>query len=162
VLIVLIVMIAGMAGLAAFGMGMLNAGLRNGDQPGDARVSAWLARGPVVMVRVHNTGDVPLIAGCTARRRRLPGWAGAGGTVRVPRRTARRRFRAPRHEVVGVVPAGAQARFAVPGGAAARRYLLTVVIGQAGGRLRVFRLPVTENDREADVMPYWGRATQPF
>jgi hypothetical protein len=162
VLIVLIVMMAGMAGLAAFGVGMMNAGLRNGDQPGDARVSAWLARGRVVMVRVENNGDVPLLAGCTARRYRVPGWAGGGGTVRVPRRTARRRFRAARHEVVGVVPAGMRARFAVPAGAAARRYLLTVVIGQSGGRLRVFRLPVSQSDREPGATLDWERATQPF
>jgi hypothetical protein len=162
VLIVLIVMIAGLAGMTVFGLGMVNAGLRNGDRPGDARVTAWLARGPVVMVRVDNCGDVPLMAGCTARRYRVPGWAGGARTVRVPRRTARRRFRAARHEVVGVVAAGTRARFAVPAGTTARRYLLTVVIGQSGGRLRVFRLPVTDNDREPGGMPDWERAPQPF
>jgi hypothetical protein len=165
VLIVLIVMVAGLAGMTVFGLGMVNAGLRNGDRPGDARVTAWLARGPVVMVRVDNYGDVPLMAGCSARRYRVPGWAGGGRTVRVPRHTARRRFRAARHEVVGVVAAGARARFAVPAGVpagvSARRYLLTVVIGQSGGRLRVFRLPVTGNDREPGGMPDWERATQP-
>jgi hypothetical protein len=135
--IVLIMVIAGLGGITAFTLCMLNAGLRDGDRPGDARVTGWLARAgqpdarPVVMVRV-------------------------------PRRTARRRFRAARHEVVGVVTGGAQARFAVPVSAAARRYLLTVVIGQAGSRLRVFRLPVTENDREAEVILDLGHAPQPF
>ncbi|HVT69036.1 MAG TPA: hypothetical protein VHF26_14895, partial [Trebonia sp.] len=41
---------------------------------------------------------------------------------------------------VGVVPAGGSAEFAVPLPVRARRCLLTVAVGQEGGRLRVHRL----------------------
>jgi hypothetical protein len=68
--------------------------------------------------------------------------ADAGMTVRVPRRTARRKFLAGAHETVGVVPATSQAEFRLPVTAPARRYRLTAVVGQAGGRLRVVRIPV--------------------
>jgi hypothetical protein len=43
---------------------------------------------------------------------------------------------------VGVVPATSQAEFRLPVAAPARRYRLTAVVGQAGGRLRVVRIPV--------------------
>jgi len=93
-------------------------------------------------------------------------------SVSAPRRTTRRRFRAERHDVVGIVPAGRDARFAVPVTVPARRLLLpalplppallpalppaaprflarrfalTAVIGQSA-RLRVFRIPVTDQD----------------
>src|SRR6185437_3783386 len=107
--------------------------------------------GPVFLAWLTVTGGIavvlalgwsPVVAGVSARRRLLPGWLDAGMTVRVPRRTARRKFRAGAHETVGVVPAASRAEFRLPVAAPARRYRLTAVLGQAGGRLRVVRIPV--------------------
>src|SRR5690348_16826736 len=66
------------------------------------------------------------------------------GSNRVSRKAgpARRKFQAGAHETVGVVPATSQAEFRLPVTAPARRYRLTAVVGQAGGRLRVVRIPV--------------------
>jgi hypothetical protein len=119
VILALLTVAGGIAVLLALGWGLVVAGLRAGDQ----------------------AGDVPLVAGFSARRL-LPGWFGAGMTVRVPRRTTRRKFRAGAHETVGVVPAASRTEFRLPVGTPARRYLLTAVVGQTGGRLRVFRVPV--------------------
>ena len=122
----------------------------------------------LVIFVVRNPGDAPLMVGFTARRRWIPGWLDSGMSVSAPRRTTRRRFRAERHDVVGIVPARRDARFAVPvrrlllpalplppallpalPPAAprflARRFALTAVIGQSA-RLRVFRIPVTDQD----------------
>jgi hypothetical protein len=132
----------GIAVVLALGWSLVVAGLRAGDQAGDATVTAAADAGQVAIVAVvRNPGDVPLVAGFSARRRLLPGWLDAG-TVRVPRRTARRKFRAGAHETVGVVPAASRAEFRLPVAAPARRYRLTAVLGQAGGRLRVVRIPV--------------------
>ena len=150
---VLVVMLAGLAFMTVSALGLLHAGLRAGDRLGDAKVSAVLGAvpgpagqpggpKPVVIVTVRNPGDVSLLAGLSARRRLIPGWLDGGLTVHVPRRTARRRFRAPAHDVTGIVPAGTDARFSVPVASVARRYRLTAVIGQSGGRLRVLRVAV--------------------
>ena len=143
-MLALTITMAGFAAVLALGWGLVTAGLRSGDRAGDATVSAMVtdAGPPAVVAVVRNPGDVPLVAGFSVGRRRQPGWLDAGMTVRVPRRTARRKFRAGAHETVGVVPAGSWAEFRVPVRAPARRYRLTAVIGQAGGRLRVFRVPV--------------------
>lgn len=95
---------------------------------------------------------MPLVAGFSAGRRATPDWLDGGTTVRVPRRTARRRFRAEAYDVVGVVAPGrdagcAKAGFAVPVAARARRYTLTAAVGQSGGRLRVFRVAVAGRSR---------------
>jgi hypothetical protein len=143
--------LAGMVlGLVALVLGALHTGLRAGDRPGDAVVTARLAEAgqpdeprPVIVVRVRNHSEVPLVAGFSASRRMTPAWLDGGTTVRVPRRTTRRGFRAEAYDVVGVVaPArGAGfAEFAVPVAARARRYTLTAAVGQSGGRLRVFRI----------------------
>ena len=133
----------GIAVVLALGWSLVVAGLRAGDQAGDSTVTAAADAGQVAIVAVvRNPGDVPLVAGVSARRRLLPGWLDAGMTVRVPRRTARRKFRAGTHETVGVVPAASRAEFRLPVAAPARRYRLTAVLGQAGGRLRVVRIPV--------------------
>lgn len=145
------------------GWGLAAAGLRAGDHPGDAAVGAVLGPGPrpVIIATVRNPADVPLVAGLTVRRRLLPGlpradWLSPGLTVRVPRRTARRKFLAGAQDTVGVVPAGGQAEFRMTAPALltrtgltrtgltriGRRYRLTAVVGQAGGRLRVIGVPV--------------------
>jgi hypothetical protein len=142
VILALLTAAGGIAVILALGWGLVVAGLRAGDQAGDATVSAAADAGQLVVVAVvRNPGDVPLVAGFSARRL-LPGWFGAGMTVRVPRRTTRRKFRAGAHETVGVVPAASRTEFRLPVGTPARRYLLTAVVGQTGGRLRVFRVPV--------------------
>jgi len=138
-----LIVVGGIAVVFALGWSLVVAGLRTGDQAGDATVTAAADAGQVAIVAVvRNPGDVPLVAGFSARRRLLPGWLDAGMTVRVPRRTARRKFRAGTHETVGVVPAASRAEFRLPVAAPARRYRLTAVLGQAGGRLRVVRIPV--------------------
>ena len=61
---------------------------------------------------------------------------------------------------VGVVSAGGTARFAVPVAAPGRRYWLTVVAGQAAGRLRVHVIPVEERTRitlQAPDLAGWQR-----
>jgi hypothetical protein len=122
------------------------AGLRNGDRATDAKVSAVLRSAgqpdeprPVVVATVSNPCPAPVLAGLSARRAR---WPGGGHSVVVPRVTRCRKFRPSAYATVGVVPAGATVRFAVPVAAPARRYRLTAVTGQAGGRLRVYRLPL--------------------
>jgi hypothetical protein len=143
--------IAGMIVLAVFGLVCVRLGARSGDRAGDAAVTAWLCPAaqpdedrPVVVVRVRNPVDVAAVAGFSVRPRRVPDWLGAGASVSVPGRTARRRFRAGVHDVVGVVPAGGTAEFTVPAPRHARTYRLTAMIGQGAGRLRVFRMPVTD------------------
>ena len=115
------VSVAGLLALCALGSGLLVAGLRAGDRPVDAEVAAWLASAaqpdeqrPVIVVTIRNPSTVPLIAGLSATRRRIPHWLDPGMTVTVPRRTARRRtarrrLRAGSQDVVGLVPAGAAA-----------------------------------------------------
>jgi hypothetical protein len=158
----------GFAVSCVLGWGLVVAGLRAGDHPGDAAVAAVLVPGPrpVIAAAVRNPGDVPLLAGLTVRRQRLPGWLDAGHTVRVPRRTARRKFLPGAQDTVGVVPAGGQAQFrvAASGGglAARRRYRLTAVVGQAGGRLRVIGVPVVSRGpagagRPAPAARAWDR-----
>lgn len=127
-------------------------GFRDGDRPGDAAVRAVLRDAgqpdeprPVIVATVVNRSATPVLAGLSARPVRLPAWLAAVAsplTVSVPRRTARDRFRPGGYATVGLVPASGTVRFPVPVGRAARRYLLTAAVGQAGGRLRVYRLRV--------------------
>jgi hypothetical protein len=125
------------------------AGLRNGDRAGDAKVTAVLTTGtqpdearPVIVVRVRNPSGTPVFAALTARRALLPAGLASAQTVTVPRWTLRRKFRPQQYAAVGVAPAGGAAELAVPVRARARRYLLTAVVGQEAGRLRVHRLRV--------------------
>jgi hypothetical protein len=64
--------------------------------------------------------------------------------VSVPRRTARRRFRAALFDTVGVVPTGADVQFSVPVPEEARGYVLTAVVGQRDRRLRVHRIALVQ------------------
>ena len=145
-ILALVVAVGGIAVMLALGWGLVAAGLRAGDQAGDATVSAAADAGQLTVIAVvRNPGDVPLVAGFSARRRLLPVWFSAGMTVRVPRRTTRRKFRAGAHETVGVVPAASRAEFRLPVDTPARRYLLIAVVGQTGGRLRVLRVPVVSD-----------------
>src|SRR5436305_15293232 len=105
--------VAGMTRLAL-------AGLRNGDRPLDAVVTAELQHpaqpgesGPVVVADVRNPSQSAVLVGLAARRSRVPGWLG-GGSVGAPRRTARRALRADRYPAVGIVPASGRARLVVP------------------------------------------------
>jgi hypothetical protein len=168
VIVMLMAAGGGVVIVCVLGWGLAAAGLRAGDHPGDAAVGAVLGPGPrpVIIATVRNPADVPLVAGLTVRRRLLPGlpradWLSPGLTVRVPRRTARRKFLAGAQDTVGVVPAGGQAEFRMTAPALltrtgltrtgltrtgltriGRRYRLTAVVGQAGGRLRVIGVPV--------------------
>jgi hypothetical protein len=124
-------------------------GFRNGDRPDDAAVRAALRSSgqpgearPVAVVAVGNPGGTPVLAAVAVRRALLPGWlAGAVGSS-VPRRTARRAYRPGGFPTVAVVAGGQCAELSAPVPAAARRYLIMVLVGQAGGRLRVHRLRI--------------------
>lgn len=127
----------------------VDAGMRAGDRDGDVRVSAVTGVAtqagrylPVVVATVCNPGATPVLVGLSVRRRRMPAWLEAGMEVRVPRHTARKRLRAGRHTVLGVLGSGETARWPVPVPPGTRRCRLVAVVGQAGGRLRVLSLPV--------------------
>jgi hypothetical protein len=129
------------------------AGLRHGDRLLDAVVTAELQQSaqpdesrPVVVAEIRNSAESAALVGLAARRSRVPGWLG-GGSVGVPRRTARRALRADRYPVVGIVPAAGSTRLTVPVTETGERYRLTAAVGQAGGRLRVHRLLVDDRAR---------------
>ena len=134
-------------------------GFRNGDRPDDAPVRAALRSSgqpgedrPVAIVAVRNPGGTPVLAAVAVRRALLPGWlTGAVGSA-VPRRTARRAYRPDGFPTVAVVPGGQCAELSAPVPAAMRRYLVMVLVGQAGGRLRVHRLRI----EAAAVNAGWG------
>ena len=127
-------------------------GFRNGDRPDDAPIRAALRssgqpgeRRPVAVVAVGNPGSTPVLAAVAVRRALLPSWlAGLVGAIgsSVPRRTARRAYRPDGFPTVAVVPGGQCAELSAPVPAVVRRYLVTVVVGQAGGRLRVHRVRI--------------------
>lgn len=126
-------------------------GVRNGDQPGDARVSALIGAGgaggnPLIFATVRNPSGTPALTALRVRRGLVPGSLAGKFSVRVPRWTKGRRFRPGAYETVGVVPAGGAAEFPVPVPERARRYVLTVAVGQRGGRLRVYRLRLAGTD----------------
>ena len=131
------------------------AGLRAGDRPGDVTVTAAMSTvvqpdgcRPVAIAAVRNPGPAAVLVGLSVRTTRRPAWLEAGLTVSVPARTTRPRLRPGRHAVLGVVEPGAQAQWQVPvpaprpGRGQGRRHRLTAAAGQAGGRLRVIRVPI--------------------
>jgi hypothetical protein len=129
------------------------AGFRNGDTPGDARVSALLAAGarpagagPLIVATVRNPSGTPVLAALQVRRALLPAWLAGQAGIRVPRWTKGRKFRPGAYATVGVVAAGGTAEFPVPVPQRAHRYLLSVAVGQEGGRLRVHRLRLAGAD----------------
>ena len=134
-------------------------GFRNGDRPDDAPVRAALRSSgqpgeerPVAVVAVRNPGGTPVLAAVAVRRALVPGrLAGAAGSA-VPRRTARRAYRPGGFPTVAVVAAGQCAELSAPVPASARHYLVTVLVGQGGGRLRVHRLRI----EAAAVNAGWG------
>ncbi len=136
-------------------------GMRNGDRPGDAKVTAVVTTGtqpgavpsdgtvPVIAVTVRNPSGTPVLVALSARRARLPAALTEPRAVSVPRLTGRGRFRPGKYETVGVAPAGGAAELTVPVTERARRYVLTAAIGQEGGRLRVHRLRLGPVSRTA-------------
>jgi hypothetical protein len=123
------------------------AGFRNGDRPGDARVTALLTElgtedgmRPLVVATVRNPSGTPVLAALRVRRALLPCWLAGPYEVSAPRLTAGRRFRPGRFATVGVVAAAGAGELAVPVPPHARRCLLIVAVGQEGGRLREHRL----------------------
>jgi hypothetical protein len=130
---------------------------RNGDRPGDALVTALVTTGahpegarPLVVATVANPSGIPVLAALTTRRDRMPALLADPHVVGVPRLTLRRKFRPDRYESVGVVPAGGTAELTVPAPVPARRYVLTVAVGQEGARLRVHRLRIAAVSRAAE------------
>lgn len=125
---------------------LLAAGLRNGDRPGDAGVTARLDDDrPLVIATVRNPSDTPVLAALRAGPAVTPAWlAGAHGTsvprLTVPGRIGGRRLRPERFAIVGVVAAADTAEFVVPAPVRRRHCLLTVAVGQQASRLRLHRL----------------------
>jgi hypothetical protein len=149
--------IIAMAGVVSVLWYCLAAGLRNGDRPGDALVTALLTSGaqpdearPLIIVTVRNPSGTPAFAALAARTALLPAGIAGAHDVGVPRRTLRGKFRPSQYATIGVAPAGGAAELTVPVPARARRYLLTAVVGQAGGRLRVHRLRLGPVARAAE------------
>jgi hypothetical protein len=144
----LIALAVGAAALAAL-CWYARQGFRNGDRPDDAPVRAVLRSSgqpgeerPIAVVAVRNPSGTPVLAAIAVRRALLPGrLAGAVG-IAVPRRTARRAYRPDGFSTVAVVDGGQYAELSAPVPATARHYLVTVLVGQAGGRLRVHRLRI--------------------
>ena len=139
--------ITGLAAIASGVYWLAAAGFRNGDRPGDARVSARLVTRPradevrpLIVATVRNPSGAPALGALRVRPALLPAWLAGAHGARVPRRTAGRAFRPGRYGAVGVVPPGGAAELAAPVPVRARRYLLTVAVGEEGGRLRVYRL----------------------
>ena len=125
----------------------LAAGLRNGDRPGDAEITALLSSGtqpdearPVIVVHVRNPSGTPVLVALSARRALLPDPLTEPRGVSVPWLTRRGKFRPGKYETIGVAPADGAAELSVPVTVRARRYVLTAAVGQEGGRLRVHRL----------------------
>jgi hypothetical protein len=124
-------------------------GFRNGDRPGDAPVRAGLRSSgqdgevrPVAVVAVRNPGRAPMLVAVAVRPARLPGWLAGPVSIAVPRRTTRPGYRPGGFPTVAVVDGRQRAELQAPVPAAARRYLVTVLVGQAGARLRVHRLRI--------------------
>jgi hypothetical protein len=144
-----IVLTLGLGTLAFAGIVLLvEIGIRDGDRPGDVRVSVepWTSgqpdeQRPVLITEIQNPSGTPVLAGLTARRARMPGWL-AANTVSVPFRTTRRGLRADDYGTVGIVPGSGTARFSVPVGQTAKRYRLTAAVGQRDHRLRVYTVYV--------------------
>jgi hypothetical protein len=150
----LFILSLGASALALAGLGWLALlGFRHGDRLQDAAVSAELRDAgqpdeprPVVAVAIDNPSPASVMVGLSARRSAIP-VALRAGSISVPVRTARRGLRADRYETVGVVPSRSVASFLVPVTETGPGYLLTAAIGQAGGRLRVHRVPVDARSR---------------
>jgi hypothetical protein len=150
VVIYFLVIFLGACPLVLLGWCGIN-GMRNGDRPGDAQVSALVGTGPgggnpLIFASVRNPLGTPALTALRVRRGFIPGALIGRFTVRVPRWTKGRRFRPGAYETVGVVPAGGKAEFPVPVPERAHRYVLTVAVGQQGGRLRVYRLRLAGAD----------------
>ena len=134
-----------MAMVLAGAWGMLAAGYRAGDRPGQAVLDDFGpdASGEGLRFTVHNPGRQPVLLGATVRRRTVRSWCEGGYFVRVPRRTWQERLRASRHTVVCVVEPEATEAVRVPVGVAAgrRRAELVVAIGESD-RLRLIHRAV--------------------
>jgi hypothetical protein len=133
------------------------AGLRHGDRPGDALVTAVLTAQarpdetcPLLVVTVRNPSGTPVLAALRVRRALVPALLAEPHGVTVPLWTLRRKFRPAAYGCVGVVAAGGTAELAVPVPARARRYALTAAVGQEGSRLRVHRLRLGPASYAAD------------
>lgn len=142
--------VIGLAGLLVLSAFLLvRAGIRAGDRPDDAAVTAEPATMtmldgdiPVVVATVHNRASVPILVGLSLRRRHLPDWLAGASAVRTPRWTSRQRFRPARHTVLGVVEAGERGQWPLPLVNGERGVNVVAVIGQGRRRLRMIDRPV--------------------
>lgn len=124
------------------------AGIRAGDQPGDATLGTVAHRGSsTVRAVIHNPGRVPVLVGLSVRRGSLPVRLAGGLRVYSPHRTSRGRLRPGRQAIVGVVDAGERASWTVPVPDVTWPTLeLVAVVGQAN-RLRVIERRIDRTGR---------------
>ncbi|HWE09087.1 MAG TPA: hypothetical protein VG325_07020 [Solirubrobacteraceae bacterium] len=127
----------------SFGWGLLYAGLRAGDRPGDTAVTAIESHGRRgICLTVHNPGTQAVLLGASIRRHSLRLWCEGGAFVSVPRRTADEKLLAGKHGVVSIVPAGESQTMLIPLAALTRqRAELVLAVGEAD-RLRVIHRTV--------------------
>lgn len=95
-----------------------------------------------VITLIDNPGSSPVLAGLSVSRRRGPALGGTRLKARFARRTGRRRYRAGRQAVIGIVPADGMRILPVHFVATRGRYRIVAVIGQADYRLRVISIPL--------------------
>lgn len=128
-----------MAVVVAAGWGLLSAGLRAGDSPGDIVLAAVApdADGTTICFTAHNPGRQAVLVGVSVRRRSLRLWCEGGRFVSVPRRTARGNLLAGSHTAICAIAAGETQAVLVPvSEQVPGRAALVVAIGEAD-RLRV-------------------------
>jgi hypothetical protein len=141
--------------MLAFGLTVLDVGLREGDRPSDTTLSAIEPdpRGRVIWLTVHNPGGQAVLVGASVRRPSLRLLCEAGAFTSAPRRTSRRGLRAGKHAVVCAIDAGDTRTVLVPlqsGGG--RKAELVVAIGEAD-RLRVLHRAVGLPPARASARP---------
>ena len=136
---IVLLCLALMAVILAAGWGLLSAGLRAGDRPGEIGLAAVVPApdGTTVCFAAHNPGGQAVLIGASVRRR---GWrlrCEGGRFVSVPRRTSRGNLAARRHMVICAIAAGETQTVIVPVPEwMPRRAELVIAVGEAD-RLRI-------------------------
>jgi hypothetical protein len=114
---------------------------------------------PAVLATVTNPGPGPVLIGLRVRKRLCPAWLGARTKTRAAWRPTRRRYRADRQTVVGVVPQGESATLSVQvTGVPRRSFSVVAVVGHYDRHLRVISVPVRvprpHANEEAGIVPH--------
>jgi hypothetical protein len=100
-----------------------------------------------IVTAIANPGPGPALVGLSVRRQRGPAWLGNRTRAAIARRTTRRRYRADRQAIIGIVPAAETSLLPVHFTASRGRYRIVAVIGQPDHRLRVISMPFAQPAR---------------